>query len=325
MKNIPSPCCVVYSSNASLESSVNSVRRSQSVMSGVSLASLELRLKQDWSTHTVLLSLPLLPQIAKHYENLEKHSRIRVLISFLLLDDNKREEAEREIRLVCSKALVDSEVWVRVTGEIVSARMNLKDTLSLSHMNHNSYGTSQSSSKSSSPLETMIQRCIDNFVAVKPSLSSSYCSSSFLPLELKYMDSSSNSSLSTNNVHFTPSFDMPILIPMNIISPHSHQDGFEASSSTHKRSAAEAGLPTNNSSSSSSSGSAHVEATVISLIVNPLATERRAINVAQLFIDFPNISLPDRVKIESFESPNCTIITISMIPTLGDLSNCVFY
>ena len=166
-------------------------------MSASSVSSLQNKLKGEWTAHNALLSLHLLPEIEATYEQLEKHTKLRVLIAFLLLDDNKRSQYSKDISSICLKAIKETDMWIRVTCEMVIKRLGLTQ-------------------EESPILQQMATRCLDKFMSVESFEYSPY----FLPLEYKYLDPSLLPSFVTqtpSNRHFTSSMEMPRLIPLEFL------------------------------------------------------------------------------------------------------------
>ena len=164
-------------------------------MSTSNITSLQNKLKGEWTAHNALLSLNLLSEIESSYEQLEKHTKLRILISFLLLDDGKRNQHSKHISAICLKATKETDMWIKVTSDMVVKRLGI-------------------SSEDSPILKQLASRCLEKFNGLDQFEYSPY----FPPLEFKYLDPCLLPAFASHppmNRHFTSTMDMPKLIPID--------------------------------------------------------------------------------------------------------------
>lgn len=160
------------------------------------VSSLQNRLRGEWSAHNahqLISQSGQIIQIGQVFHELEKPTKIRLLVSFLLLDDAKRLQYKEDIHRVCVKACTDPDMWVKVTSEIVMRRLGLETLTSM--------------------IDKITASCVESFEVTKQSaalVSAPY----FLPLEYKYLNSAPVELVDGQNPHFHATFAMPLLIPL---------------------------------------------------------------------------------------------------------------
>jgi hypothetical protein len=167
-------------------------------MSSLSLSSLQNKLRGDWSAHNALLSLQLLPQVNDAFESLDKHSKIRIMVSLLLADENKRNEYKYAISSILTKAYADTDLWVKATSEIVMKRLDFPVT-------------------SSSSVSAVADRVVTN-CNMQSSNAEEHVSPYFLPHEFKFLSQHlvpSGVVIQRENQYFTPNFEMPVFIALD--------------------------------------------------------------------------------------------------------------
>ena len=96
-------------------------------MLGSDFVSLPKKLSAAWSAGTVTrqLSLSLLDDVYSNWAKQEKKVKMRILLSFLGIDNSKKQELSSALRRVLQLAREEetTEAWVSITAQLVSERL----------------------------------------------------------------------------------------------------------------------------------------------------------------------------------------------------------